>query len=78
MARVPEGADLIPTRMSGAPGIRWGNVFILAGVPHITAGMLDHTALTIPLLQGRGAPLQPAGPHCAAAARVFLAGYNPR
>jgi molybdenum cofactor synthesis domain-containing protein len=41
MARVPQGADLIPNRMSGAPGIRVGNVFILAGVPHITAGMLD-------------------------------------
>jgi hypothetical protein len=41
MARVPEGADLIPNRMSGAPGIRAGNLFILAGVPHITAGMLD-------------------------------------
>lgn len=41
MARVPKGADLIPNRMSGAPGIRVGNVFILAGVPHITAGMLD-------------------------------------
>jgi molybdopterin-biosynthesis enzyme MoeA-like protein len=41
MARVPEGADLIPNRMSGAPGIRVGNLFILAGVPHITAGMLD-------------------------------------
>jgi len=41
MARVPDGADLIANRMSGAPGIRVGNVFILAGVPHITAGMLD-------------------------------------
>lgn len=41
MARVPEGAELIPNRMSGAPGIRIGNLFILAGVPHITAGMLD-------------------------------------
>lgn len=41
MARVPEGAELIPNRMSGAPGIRWGSIFILAGVPHITAGMLD-------------------------------------
>jgi molybdenum cofactor synthesis domain-containing protein len=41
MARVPEGADLIPNRMSGAPGIRHGNIFIMAGVPHITAGMLD-------------------------------------
>lgn len=41
MARVPEGADLIPNRWSGAPGIRHGNIFIMAGVPHITAGMLD-------------------------------------
>ena len=41
MARVPEGADLIENRMPGAPGIRIGNVFIMAGVPHITAGMLD-------------------------------------
>jgi len=41
MARVPEGADLIPNRYSGAPGIRIGNLFIMAGVPHITAGMLD-------------------------------------
>ncbi|GAA0733221.1 competence/damage-inducible protein A [Sphingomonas japonica] len=41
MARVPAGADLIENRLSGAPGIRIGNLFILAGVPHITAGMLD-------------------------------------
>ena len=51
MARVPEGAELIPNRMSGAPGIRRGNLFILAGVPHITAGMLD--ALTGTLEGGR-------------------------
>ena len=41
MARVPDGADLIENRVSGAPGIRIGNIFIMAGVPHITAGMLD-------------------------------------
>jgi len=41
MARVPEGAELITNRVSGAPGIRLGNIFIMAGVPHITAGMLD-------------------------------------
>lgn len=41
MARVPEGSELIPNRMSGAPGIRRGNIFLMAGVPHITAGMLD-------------------------------------
>ncbi len=41
MARVPAGADLIENRMSGAPGIRHGNIFIMAGVPHITAMMLE-------------------------------------
>ncbi|HUQ13279.1 MAG TPA: molybdopterin-binding protein [Novosphingobium sp.] len=41
MARVPAGADLIENRMSGAPGIRVGNLFLMAGVPHITAQMLD-------------------------------------
>lgn len=41
MARVPDGAELIPNRMSGAPGIRIGNLFLMAGVPAITAGMLD-------------------------------------
>ena len=40
MARVPAGADLIENRMSGAPGIRIGNLFLMAGVPHITAQML--------------------------------------
>ncbi|QIG81086.1 competence/damage-inducible protein A [Stakelama tenebrarum] len=41
MARVPEGASLIANRMSGAPGIHIGNIYVLAGVPHIAAGMLD-------------------------------------
>ncbi len=41
MARVPDGAVLIPNRMSGAPGIQIGNVYLMAGVPSITAGMLD-------------------------------------
>jgi molybdopterin-biosynthesis enzyme MoeA-like protein len=53
MARVPEGADLIANKMSGAPGIKHGNIFIMAGVPHITAGMLDALTGT---LEG-GAPL---------------------
>jgi molybdenum cofactor synthesis domain-containing protein len=53
MARVPAGADLIPNKMSGAPGIKHGNIFIMAGVPHITAGMLDALTGT---LEG-GAPL---------------------
>ncbi len=53
MARVPQGADLIPNRMSGAPGIKAGNVFMMAGVPAITAQMLDALTGT---LEG-GAPL---------------------
>lgn len=53
MARVPEGAGLIPNRMSGAPGIRFGNIFLMAGVPTICAQMLDALTGT---LEG-GAPL---------------------
>lgn len=41
MARVPDGAELIENPTSGAPGVRIGNVFILAGVPHIAASMLQ-------------------------------------
>lgn len=53
MARVPDGAELIENRMSGAPGIQIENLFLMAGVPHITAGMLDALTGT---LEG-GAPL---------------------
>ena len=41
MARVPQGAELVPNAHSGAPGMRIGNIFILAGVPHIAARMLE-------------------------------------
>jgi len=40
MARVPAGAELIENPRTGAPGIRWQNIFIMAGVPVITQGML--------------------------------------
>jgi len=51
MARVPEGAELIPNPHSGAPGVKMGNVYILAGVPNIAANMLE--ALTGKLEGGR-------------------------
>lgn len=41
MARVPEGAELLENPLSGAPGVRIANVFIMAGVPSITATMLQ-------------------------------------
>ena len=47
MARMPQGSSLIPNRYSGAPGIRWGNIFLMAGVPNITAGMLDGLSGTL-------------------------------
>jgi molybdenum cofactor synthesis domain-containing protein len=51
MARVPEGAELIPNPSSGAPGVKMANVYILAGVPDIAASMLE--ALTGKLKGGR-------------------------
>jgi len=51
MARTPEGAELLLNPSSGAPGVKMGNVYILAGVPHIAASMLE--ALTGKLEGGR-------------------------
>lgn len=53
MARVPVGARLIANPLSGAPGMAIGNVYVMAGVPHIAAGMLASLTGT---LEG-GAPL---------------------
>ena len=47
MARVPDGAKLIPNRYTGAPGIQAANVYLMAGVPQITAGMLDALSGTL-------------------------------
>jgi molybdenum cofactor synthesis domain-containing protein len=44
MARVPQGAELIENPSSGAPGVKMGNVYILAGVPNIAASMLEALA----------------------------------
>ena len=41
MARAPEGSELISNSVSGAPGVRKENVFILAGVPKIFQAMLN-------------------------------------
>lgn len=41
MARTPQGAELLRNPNSGAPGIKIGNVYILAGVPGIAASMLE-------------------------------------
>lgn len=44
MARIPEGASLIANPVTGAPGFQIENVFVMAGVPKITRGMLEDVA----------------------------------
>ncbi|MDX1922176.1 MAG: molybdopterin-binding protein [Alphaproteobacteria bacterium] len=41
MARIPEGASLIPNPVSSAPGFCLGNVYVMAGVPSVMQAMLD-------------------------------------
>jgi molybdenum cofactor synthesis domain-containing protein len=47
MARVPDGAELIENAISGAPGIRKDNIFILAGIPRVAALMLESLSGTL-------------------------------
>lgn len=42
MAMVPEGAALIENPVTAAPGYVMENVFVMAGVPRIMRGMMDH------------------------------------
>jgi len=44
MARIPQGADLIPNALSKAPGFMLENVIVMAGVPSIMQVMLDAVA----------------------------------
>ncbi|MEL6478717.1 MAG: molybdopterin-binding protein [Pseudomonadota bacterium] len=51
MARIPDGATLIPNPVSWAPGFSIGNVHVMAGVPAVFTEMLAGIAPTI-----RGGP----------------------
>jgi molybdenum cofactor synthesis domain-containing protein len=44
MTRIPAGAELVPNRVSAAPGFWIGNVIVMAGVPSIMQAMLDEVA----------------------------------
>ena len=48
MAYTPEGAALVENAVSGAPGFRMENVFVLAGVPSIMKAMLEAALEAIP------------------------------
>jgi molybdenum cofactor synthesis domain-containing protein len=48
MTRVPKDAELVPNKVSAAPGFWIGNVIVMAGVPFIMQAMLDEVA---PLLK---------------------------
>ena len=47
MARIPDGAQLIPNPVSAAPGFRLENVWVMAGVPAIFEAMLAFVAAQI-------------------------------
>ena len=53
MANTPEGASLIENPLSGAPGFRMENVFVMAGVPAVMRAMFEAIAHTL----SGGAPL---------------------
>ncbi len=44
MARIPHGASLIYNSVSKAPGFRFENVFVMAGVPKVMNAMMDALA----------------------------------
>jgi molybdenum cofactor synthesis domain-containing protein len=48
MARIPEGARLIPNAVSAAPGFVVKNVFVMAGVPAIMQAMMDEVVKMLP------------------------------
>jgi len=47
MARIPDGATLIPNPVSAAPGFSLENVHVMAGVPAIFEAMLAHLLPTL-------------------------------
>jgi molybdenum cofactor synthesis domain-containing protein len=51
MARIPDGAELIPNAVSAAPGFRIGNVYVMAGVPAIMQAMMDEVVKRLPVSQ---------------------------
>jgi molybdenum cofactor synthesis domain-containing protein len=48
MARIPDGATLIPNAVSVAPGFHIGNVYVMAGVPMVMRAMLEAIAPELP------------------------------
>jgi molybdenum cofactor synthesis domain-containing protein len=48
MARIPDGAELIENRISGAPGFKIANVHVMAGVPAVMQAMMDAIIETLP------------------------------
>ncbi len=47
MADIPVGATLIDNPVSGAPGFRLGNVFVMAGIPRIAEAMFAGVVHTL-------------------------------
>lgn len=61
MARIPDTADLIPNKVSIAPGFIINNVYVMAGVPSVFQAMLE---AILPNLEG-GSQLLSTAVECA-------------
>ena len=72
MARAPQGADLVENPVSGAPGLRVENVFVLAGVPEIMRAQFESAAVAI---RG-GQPLQSVSVDVALAESEIAPGFG--
>jgi molybdenum cofactor synthesis domain-containing protein len=44
MTRIPQGADLVLNKVSGAPGFWIENVIVMAGIPSVMQAMVDEVA----------------------------------
>ncbi len=44
MTRIPQGADLVANKVSGAPGFWIENVIVMAGIPAVMQAMVDEVA----------------------------------
>lgn len=72
MAHTPEGASLIANPVSKAPGVRIGNVYILAGIPAIAQAMFQSLKHEL----GGGPPLLSATVTAYAAEGIVAAGLE--
>lgn len=72
MAMMPQGAGLIPNPVSGAPGFRVENVYVMAGVPRIMQAMFAHVLDSLAV----GEPIQSRTIGCSLTESIVAEGLS--